>query len=87
MFVEPGKQFILGGDQLEGFRVAAHNTGPVPVALRERLCTGAVVARGNLAPGQRATLRFAPARRRWCAMPAPGAPCSTSTSAAATPAA
>lgn len=60
LFVEPGKQFSLGGDQPEGFRVAAHDTGPVPVALRKRLRMGAVVERGNLAPGQRATLRFAP---------------------------
>ncbi len=45
----------MGRDQPEGFRVAARNTGPMPVALR----TGAVIERGSLAPGQRATLNFA----------------------------
>lgn len=60
LFVEPGKQFVLGSDQEGGFRLVAHNTGPVPVAVRQRLRAGTVAGRGALAPGQRIILRLAP---------------------------
>ena len=34
--IEVGKQFELGGTQLLGFRVAAHNVGPMAVEIKER---------------------------------------------------
>ena len=33
LFIEPDKQFILGGDQRGAFKVAAKNVGTVPVAI------------------------------------------------------
>jgi hypothetical protein len=56
--IEGGKQFVLGGGQRGAFRVAAHNVGPVPVSVAERLAGGAVQERGRLEPGQRLTLAF-----------------------------
>ncbi|WP_460584602.1 hypothetical protein [Hymenobacter arcticus] len=53
---EAGKQFVLGGQQRGAFRLAAHNVGPVPVSVAERLAGGAVQERGRLEPGQRLTL-------------------------------
>ncbi len=55
-YIEAGKQFVLGGGQRGGFRVAAHNVGPVPVSLAERLADGAVQERGRLEPSQQAEL-------------------------------
>lgn len=58
LLIDTGKQFVLGGDQFGGFRVAARNSGPVAVLLLERPITGAVRERGRLEPGQAATLSF-----------------------------
>lgn len=57
-FIDAGKQFVLGGEQRGAFRVAAHNVGPVPVSVAERLPDGTVQERGRLEPGQRAELAF-----------------------------
>ncbi len=57
-FIEAGQQFVLGGQQRGAFRVAAHNTGPVPVSVAERQADGTVQERGRLEPGQRVALAF-----------------------------
>lgn len=57
--IDPGKQFVLGGQQRGAFRVAAHNVGPVPVNVAERRPDGTLAERGRLEPGGRATLAFA----------------------------
>lgn len=59
LFIEPGKQFILGGGQRGAFRVAAKNVGPVPVEIKERPRGGGIFGKAALAPGQRAVLHFA----------------------------
>lgn len=59
LFIEPGKQFILGGGQPGEFRVVAKNVGPVPVEFQERPRGGGIFGKAILAPGQRAVLRFA----------------------------
>ena len=58
LFIEPGKQFALGGTQPGAFRVVARNVGSVPVEIKERPRGGGIFGKGKLAPGQRATLRF-----------------------------
>lgn len=50
--IEVGKQFELGGTQMLGFRVAAHNVGPVAIEIKERTSNGRVVSVGLLQPGQ-----------------------------------
>ncbi|NML65612.1 hypothetical protein HHL22_10380 [Hymenobacter sp. RP-2-7] len=57
-FIDAGQQFVLGGQQRGAFRVAAHNTGPVPVSVAERQADGKVQERGRLEPGQRVALAF-----------------------------
>ena len=59
LFIEPGKQFILGGDQLGAFKVAAKNVGPVPVEIRERPQGGGTFGKATLQPGQSGVLKFA----------------------------
>lgn len=59
LFIEPGKQFILGGDQLGAFKVAAKNVGPVPVEIRERPKGGGTFGKATLQPGQSGVLKFA----------------------------
>jgi hypothetical protein len=59
LFIEPGKQFILGGDQLGAFRVAAKNVGSVPVEIRERPKGGGTFGKVILQPGQSGVLQFA----------------------------
>ncbi|GAA3967860.1 hypothetical protein [Hymenobacter antarcticus] len=59
LFIEPGKQFILGGDQLGAFKVAAKNVGTVPVEIRERPKGGGTFGKVTLAPGQSGVLKFA----------------------------
>jgi hypothetical protein len=59
LFIEPGKQFILGGDQLGALRVAAKNVGSVPVEIRERLKGGGTFGKVTLQPGQSGVLQFA----------------------------
>lgn len=58
LFIEPGKQFVLGGGQPGAFKVEARNVGKVPVEFKERPQGGGIFGRTTLAPGQRATLRF-----------------------------
>ena len=58
LFIESGKQFILGGDQPGAFRVQGKNTGPVPVEVRERLRDGHLLPRAVLPPGEETTLHF-----------------------------
>lgn len=58
LFIEPGKQFILGGGQPGAFRVAAHNIGKVPVEFKERPKGGGIFGKATLASGQKATLKF-----------------------------
>ena len=58
LHIDPGKQFILGGAQRGAFRVAAKNTGTVPVEIRERPKGGGIFGKAILAPGQRGALRF-----------------------------
>ena len=59
LFIEPGKQFILGGDQRGAFKVVGKNIGTVPVEIKERPRGGGIFGKVTLAPGQRGTLRFA----------------------------
>jgi hypothetical protein len=56
--IEAGKQFELGGRQLLGFRVAAHNVGPVAVEIKERAADGRVMSVGLLQPGQQTKAVF-----------------------------
>ena len=59
LFIELGKQFILGGDQRGAFKVAAKNVGTVPVEIRERPLGGGTFGKATLAPGQSGVLKFA----------------------------
>ena len=59
LFIEPGKQFILGGDQLGAFKVAAKNVGLVPVEIRERPKGGGTFGKVTIQPGQLGVLKFA----------------------------
>lgn len=59
LLIEPGKQFILGGDQLGAFKVAAKNVGTVPVEIRERPKGGGTFGKVTLEPGQSGVLKFA----------------------------
>lgn len=59
LLIEPGKQFILGGDQRGAFKVAAKNVGSVPVEIRERPKGGGTFGKVTLAPGQSGVLKFA----------------------------
>ena len=59
LFIEPGKQFILGGDQRGAFKVAGKNIGTVPVEIRERPQGGGEFGKVTLAPGQSGVLKFA----------------------------
>ena len=59
LLIEPGKQFILGGDQLGAFRVAAKNVGSVSVEIRERPKGGGTFGKVTLQPGQSGVLKFA----------------------------
>lgn len=58
LLIEPGKQFVLGGEQPGAFKVEARNVGKVPVEFKERPRGGGLFGRGTLAPGQRTTVRF-----------------------------
>jgi hypothetical protein len=58
LFIEPGKQFVLGGSQPGAFKVVAKNVGKVPVEFKERPRGGGIFGRSTLAPGQSATLRY-----------------------------
>ncbi|TGE24914.1 hypothetical protein E5K00_06855 [Hymenobacter aquaticus] len=58
LFIEPGKQFILGGGQPGAFKVVARNVGKVPVEFKERPRGGGIFGRATLQPGQTATLRY-----------------------------
>ena len=59
LLIEPGKQFILGGNQKGAFRVSAKNVGTVPVEIRERPQGGGTFGKATLAPGQSGVLKFA----------------------------
>ena len=59
LYIEPGKQFVLGGGQRGAFKVAARNVGKVSVEVKERPASGALQSKATLKPGQSATLRFA----------------------------
>lgn len=59
LFIEPGKQFILGGNQMGAFKVAAKNVGPVPVEIRERPKGGGIFGKVTLQSGQSGVLKFA----------------------------
>ena len=56
--IEVGKQFELGGKQLLGFRVEAHNVGPVAVEIKEITAGGRVTSFGLLQPGQQTKAAF-----------------------------
>ncbi len=56
--IEVGKQFELGGTQLLGFRVEAHNVGPVAVEIKERTTNGRVMSLGVLQSGQQTKAAF-----------------------------
>ena len=56
--IEVGKQFELGGKQLLGFRVEAHNVGPVAVEVKERTTGGRVTSLGLLQPGHQTEAAF-----------------------------
>jgi hypothetical protein len=58
LFIEPGKQFVLGGGQPGDFKVVARNVGKVPVEFKERPRGGGIFGRATLAPGQQTVLRF-----------------------------
>ena len=59
LFIEPGQQFVLGGNQRGAFKVAARNVGKVAVEVKERPTNGTPFSKATLKPGQQATLRFA----------------------------
>ena len=59
LFIEPGKQFILGGDQRGAFKVVGKNIGTVPVEIRERPKGGGTFGKVTLVPGQSGVLKFA----------------------------
>lgn len=59
LLIEPGQQFVLGGQQRGAFRVRVVNSGRVPVGVAERRPDGTVQERGRLEPGRRADLAFA----------------------------
>ena len=59
LFIEPGKQFILGGDQRGAFKVAAKNVGSVPIEIRERPLGGVTFGKATLAPGHSGVFKFA----------------------------
>ena len=56
--IEVGKQFELGGKQLLGFRVEAHNVGAVAVEIKELTAAGRVTSFGLLQPGQQTKAAF-----------------------------
>ena len=56
--IEVSKQFELGGKQLLGFRVEAHNVGPVAVEIKEITQAGRVTSFGLLQPGQQTKAAF-----------------------------
>lgn len=56
--IEVGKQFELGGKQLLGFRVEAHNVGPVAVEIKEITANGRATSFGLLQPGQQTKAAF-----------------------------
>ncbi|AYA36756.1 DoxX family protein [Hymenobacter oligotrophus] len=58
LFIEPGKQFVLGGSQEGTFKVEALNKGKVPVEIKERPRGGGIFGKATLQPGARASLRF-----------------------------
>ncbi|UOQ70303.1 hypothetical protein [Hymenobacter cellulosilyticus] len=58
LFIQPGKQFALGGGQPGAFRVVARNVGKVAVEFKERPRGGGIFGRATLQPGQAATLRY-----------------------------
>ena len=60
LYIEPGKQFALGGGQPGEFKVVARNVGTVPVEFKERPRGGGIFGKTTLAPGASGTLRFAP---------------------------
>ena len=59
LLIEPGKQFVLGGEQRGAFKVVAKNIGAVPVEIRERPKGGGTFGKVTLAPGQSGVLKFA----------------------------
>lgn len=59
LLIDAGKQFLLGGGQPGAFTVKGQNVGPVAVVVREEPRTGPAIARGTLAPGTTARLKFA----------------------------
>ncbi|UOQ67833.1 hypothetical protein [Hymenobacter volaticus] len=59
LFIEPGKQFVLGGNQRGAIKVAARNVGKAAVDVKERTAAGPLFSKATLKPGQRATLQFA----------------------------
>ena len=59
LVTEPGKQFILGGDQLGAFKVAAKNVGSVPVEIWERPKGCGTFGKVILQPSQSGVLKFA----------------------------
>ncbi|UOG76673.1 hypothetical protein MTX78_08725 [Hymenobacter tibetensis] len=48
LFIEPGKQFVLGGNQRGAFKVAARNVGKAAVEVKERPASGALLSKGTL---------------------------------------
>ncbi|SFP97144.1 DoxX family protein [Hymenobacter arizonensis] len=59
LFIEPGKQFVLGGGQRGAFKVAAINKSKVAIEIKERPLGGGIFGRATLAPGQKGVIRFA----------------------------
>ena len=56
--VQPGKQFVLGGNQKGAFNVQASNKGQVSVTLSERRADGKIISLGEFVPGNKQTIRF-----------------------------
>lgn len=57
--VQPGKQFVLGGNQRGAFSVQATNKGTVPVTLSEQRINGQTTPLGTFSPGSKQTIRLA----------------------------
>lgn len=56
--IAPGRQFVLGGQQLGAFTVRLRNCGPVPLSIAERRADGTLRECGRLEPRKAAKVGF-----------------------------
>ncbi|RIV17550.1 hypothetical protein DYU11_31375 [Fibrisoma montanum] len=58
--IDPGKQFVVGGNNNGAFTISLRNVGNVPVELAERQSDGKVIALDTLRPAGQRTLTYKP---------------------------